>query len=341
MIVVLLCFFAVPVSAADAYAPEAPQSAQQYMPDNTENFGQGLWYVVRSAVQTLHPSMMEACGACFSVIAIAVLVGSFSGLTEDRKRVVEMAGVISVSVLLYQPANSLIRLGTNTVYQISQYGKLLLPVMSGVLAAQGGVAKSTILYTATAFVDALLSSAITDLLVPLLYIFLSTAIACSAFEQEVLNNIRNFIKWLTTWGLKTVLYVFTGYISVTGVVGGTTDAAALKATKLTISGMVPVVGSIISDASEAVLVSAGLVKNSVGVYGLIVIAALWVGPFLQIGVQYLMLKLSAGICETFGTKRVSYVVKGYAEVMGMLLAMVGTVSMILMISTVCFIKGIR
>ena len=193
MIMAMLVCMVLPVSAENVYAPEAPQSVQQYLPDNTENFGQGLWYVFRSAVDTLQPSLVDACTACFRVVAIAILVGILTGLSEERRQLTELIGVTAVSVLLYQPANSLIRLGTDTVYQISQYGKLLLPVMAGALTAQGAVTKSAILYTATAFVDALLSAVVTDLLVPLLYIFLSTAIASSAFNQEILNNIRNFI----------------------------------------------------------------------------------------------------------------------------------------------------
>ena len=151
---------------------------------------------------------------------------------------------------------------------------------------------------------------------------------------------KHFMKWLMTWGLKTVLYVFTGYLSITGIVAGNTDAAMLKATKLTISGMVPVVGGILSDASDAVLVSAGIVKTSSGVYGLLVVMALWIGPFLQIGIQYLCLKVTGGICRMVGTKSVADVINDYSETMGILLGMTGAMCLIVLISTVCFMKGV-
>lgn len=79
------------------------------------------------------------------------------------------------------------------------------------------------------------------------------------------------VKNVVSWSLKTILTVFTTYMTVTGVVSGTTDAAALKATKVTISSVVPVVGGILSDASEAVLVSAGLMKNAAGIYGILAV----------------------------------------------------------------------
>ena len=172
------------------------------------------------------------------------------------------------------------------------------------------------------------------------YIFLCIAIVYNLFPRALLREMRKFLIWLVTWGLKTILYLFTGYITITGVIAGTTDATMLKATKLTISGMVPVVGNILSDASEAVLVSAGLMKNAAGIYGLLAVIALWIGPSLQIGIQYLMLKLTAGICEMLGSKQMSELMKDFSTAMGVVLAMTGTVCVILLISTISFMKGV-
>ena len=154
------------------------------------------------------------------------------------------------------------------------------------------------------------------------------------------QNVRNFVKWLMTWSLKILLYIFTGYMGITKVISGSTDAAKLKAAKLTISGMVPVVGGILSDASEAVLVGAGVMKNAVGVYGLLAVAAIWITPFLRIGVQYLLLKLTAGLCQVFEVKKVSGVIQDFSAAMGFLLAMTGTACILLLVSTVCFMKGV-
>jgi stage III sporulation protein AE len=145
---------------------------------------------------------------------------------------------------------------------------------------------------------------------------------------------------MITWGLKTVLYIFTGYISITGIVSGSADAAMLKATKLTISGMVPVVGNILSDASEAVLISAGIMKSAVGIYGLLAVIAMWIGPFLEIGIHYLLLKVSSGMIQMFGVKQMASLVKDFSAAMGLVLAMTGTMCMLFIISTICFMKGV-
>ena len=65
-----------------------------------------------------------------------------------------------------------------------------------------------------------------------------------------------------------------------------------------------------------------------------------IGPFLQIGVQYLMLKLTAAISEVIGCKPIVGIIKDFSLAMGIILAMIGTVSLLFLISTVCFMKGV-
>ena len=155
-----------------------------------------------------------------------------------------------------------------------------------------------------------------------------------------MNDLKNFAKWLITWILKIILYIFIAYIGITGVVSGTADASAVKFAKLTISGMVPVVGSIISDASETILVSAGVLKNTAGIYGILAIIAVFIGPLLKIGAQYLILKMTAYLCSVFSSKKESELLKDFSAGLGMIVAMAGTVCLLLLISVVCFMKGL-
>ena len=340
ILLITLSFLVAPVSAMDFTAPDVPETAQKYMPDTADDFGEGLKYVLKSALELVEPSLFEALRTCVSVLACGIIVGILSELSGKRNASIITAGSAVTGIVLFRPANSLIHLGTETVAQISQYGKLLLPVMTSALAAGGAVKKSGALYAATAFFDSFLSNIISKLLVPILYIYLCVAIVANLFSQPYLKDMKDFMKWLMTWGLKTVLYVFTGYISITGVVCGSTDAAMLKATKLTISGMVPVVGNILSDASEAVLVSAGVMRNAVGIYGLLAICALLIGPFVRIGVQYLLLKMTSGLCKMLGGKEMATLMNDFSSAMGLALAMTGSVCLIFLISTVCFLKGV-
>lgn len=339
MLPLLLMLLIPSVSAMEFTAPTAPPSAEELMPAETESFGKDLWELVKGAVTKLRPELAVAAGSCLGLIAVVLLASIFNDMPGNSKHVVRLVSTLAVGTILLGQANTMIQLCTETVQELSDYGKLLIPVMTGALAAQGGATGATALYAGTAVFNTVLSSLVGNLLVPIVYVFLALAIANSATGESLLEKIRDFVKWLVTWCLKMILYIFTGYMSITGVITGTADAAAVKAAKLTISGFVPVVGNILSDASEAVILSAGVMKNAVGIYGLLALTAIWIAPFLQIGVQFLMLKLTAVLCSVFGVKQASALIEDFSSAMGLLLAMTGTVCFLFLISIICFMKG--
>lgn len=339
-LLLLLTLLVRPASAVEITPPEVPEAGAQLMPEDTTSFADSLIELLQRAMRNIEPDLTEASETSIAVICIVMvfsLLHSFSGSTQKASYI---AGSLAVASVLLNSTNSLVRLGTSTITELSNYGKLLLPVMTAAMASQGGVTTSTVLYTGTAAFDLILTGLISKVLVPAVYCFLAMAAANSAIGEDILKRLRDFIKWFIGWTLKTLLTVFTTYMGITGVVSGTTDAVALKATRFTISSMVPVVGGILSDASEAVLVSAGLVKNAAGIYGILAVLAVFLAPFLKIGIHYAVLKLTAALCSLFGTKQLSDLIEDFSTAMGFLLAMTGSVCLLILISTICFLKGV-
>ena len=336
----IIVLLATPVFGLEFEAPAAPDTASEFMPQTSSNFAQDLIHVMKAAIAAVLPQMKEAMTVCLSVSAMFLLISLLQSFSGSSKRIVNLAGVLGVAILLLQPAAAFINLGADTIKELSEYGKLLMPVMAGALAAQGATGTSAALYMGTAVLDSVLMTFLSKLVMPIMYIYICLCIANSALQDQMIRNLKEFGKWLITWSLKTALYVFTGYMGITGVISGTADAAAVKAAKLTINSTVPVVGNILSDASEAILVSAGLMKNAAGIYGILAITAIFIGPFLKIGIQYLLLKFTAAVCGVIGPKELSGLVQDFSGSMGLILAMTGTVCLLLLISTVCFMKGV-
>lgn len=337
----VLAVLVFPVGAVEFEAPSAPESVAEVVPEAADSFGEGLWNVIKASFEVFNPSLAEALRVSLQVMVSVLLCSLIRELVPSGPgTAVNLACTAAVAAALLGPTSSLIQLGVDTVTEISEYGKLLLPVMTGALAAQGGVTASTALYAGTALFDSMLSSLINKLMVPMLYLYLGISVANAAFPERILEKLQHFIHWIMTWILKIVLYIFTGYLSITGVVSGTTDAATMKAAKATISTAVPVVGNILSDASEAVLVGVGVLRSAAGVYGLLTVAALFLSPFLRIGIQYLLLKGTAALCEGFDGQKAASLTADFASAMGLILAMVGVQCVLLLVSTVCFMKGV-
>ena len=336
---VLFCTLSFPASATTIEAPEPPKKVESMLSGEPENFSDGLQYVIGVALEKLAPNLAECVRICLSLLATILILSLLKTYQGKSKALVDLGGVIAVGCLLLENTHSLVRLGTETVTELSEYGKLLIPVMTTALAAQGGSASAAALYAATAFFNSLLTGVITHILVPGIYIYLALSVMNAAIGDALMKKLRDFIKWILSWGLKVILYAFTGYVTITGVVSGTTDQMALKAAKAAFGGMIPVVGGILSDASETILVSVAVMKNSVGIYGMLVLIAILIGPLLKIGAQYLTLKLTTAVCGIFSDKTMTELVDDFSTAMGFLLAMTGTTCVLLLISVVCFLRG--
>ena len=320
-------------------APNVPESGKALMP-NASTLSEGLSMILQDVIPLIRPDLYEASKVCLAVIAAVMITSVIQSFSKSQKEVCDIAGTASIAATLLLSANSMIRLGSDTVVEMTEYGKLLIPVMTAALAAQGAIGTSAALYTATMGIISLIGTAMSKLLLPMIYLFLALATASGATGQDMLKQFRNLMKDGISWFLKTVLTIFTTYMGLTGIISGTTDNTAAKITKAAISSVVPVVGGILSDASESVLASAAMTKNAVGLYGLFAILAVFLNPFIKIGCHYLLLKATGAVCAIFGSKTMTELIGDFSTAMGLLLGITGSVCLLLLISTICFIRGV-
>lgn len=322
-------------------APLPPGDAAELLPKEAESFGEGLWNVLKESAAVIAPSLTEGARCCLRVLGAMLLVGIVGQLSPGLSgKTVELAGVAAVAALLLEPSASLIQMCLDTTESLRDYGKLLLPVMASAMAARGGVTSASALYVGTAVFDAVLGSLLSRLVVPMLWTYLALCIGCAAVGEGLLEKLRDLLRWLTEWVLKLSLYLFTGYMAVTGAVSGTADAAAAKAARIAISGAVPVVGGILSDAADTVLLSASALGGGAGVLGILAVLAIFCAPVLRIGCRYLLLKLTGAVGEALGGGRSAALVSQMAGVLGLMMGLVSTQAVLLLVSAVCFLRGV-
>ena len=169
MMLLILGLLAVPVLGAEAEAEAVlegvPQEAQAFLPQEDRGFLNGVLEVVRKALLAVTPGLPQAAAACAGVLAAAILCALFRAGDEGlRTPTADILGAVAIASLLLQPTDALIQSGLETVQAISDYGKLLLPVMSAALVASGGTTTASALYMGTAMFDSLLTGLLAGLL---------------------------------------------------------------------------------------------------------------------------------------------------------------------------------
>ena len=260
------------------------------------------------------------------------------GLPDDRLHIQAMTGALAITLLFATNMKSMLGLAASVLDEMEAYSKLLLPVMCGAAAASGSLTGAGSLYMASSLFFSLLTSLVRSLLVPLVYAFIGLAAAECALPGGKLASVRRLVGWCITVLLKGVMYVFTAYLSLTGLLSGSSDDAAINAAKSTLSAAIPVVGGIASDASEAVLQSAKLLRATAGTFGILAVLALVLAPFFRITICYLTMKLTAAIAGFAAGKEHAALIDAQSSAMGYVLGMTGSAALMLLFSTCCFMK---
>ena len=291
-----------------------------------------LGHIFPSLGDAIH-NALKSIGIMLAALVLCAMAGDGEGLQPAI-----IAGVLSITAAGMLEVHALAQSGQQALTEMQSFAELLLPAMAAATAATGGITASTAIYAGTALFTDLLMRAMTGLLLPMLYAYIALCAAQAVCGNALLERIADLIQWMFQSGLKVILFIFTTYLTITGLISGSADATVLRAAKLTLSSVVPVVGSMISDASETVLVGAAAVKNSVGIFGMLAVIAICIGPFLRIAAQYLLLKLASAAGGALGPKPLLHLMDSIGKAMGFLLAMTGTSALMLLISCVCYLK---
>lgn len=325
------------ISPEEGLSSDTLEAIGSYEEFSTSSFSSALLRLLQDALSGLNGPLRQAISCCGMILAAVLLCGLFDSADGIQKGTA-ILGAFAITAICTGSLSAMIGLGTQTIDSIDRYTALLLPGMASLCAAAGSTAASSALYIGTAFLLKLLMSLIRVVLLPGIYMLAAISAAEAALDNDRLSKLREFLYWLISGTLKTSLYIFTGFLTVTGVISGTSDAIRIKAAKLALSGTVPVVGGIISDASDTLLTSAVTVKNTLGTYGLLAVLTVCLLPFLQVALQHFSMKLTTALSGLIGKKCHVALVGHLTQAMGLLTAAVGAYSMMVLICITVFLK---
>ena len=309
-------------------------------PTRVGDFSGAMRAVVRDVLRSL-PDAVKSAARALSVLLAILLFCALAGNVEGgvSRQAAVLAGALAVTGACTVNLQAMIALARETIGEVSAFSELLLPVLSSVIAASGAATSAGVLYAGSALFMNVLLTLITRLLIPLVYAFCALAAAQCATGEKLLARLRELLGWIISVSLKGVMYVFTAYLTVSGIVSGTADAAGVKAAKAAFSAALPVVGGIVSDATESVLAGAQALKASVGAFGLLALLAMGLLPFLRIALQYLALKVAAAAGGLTGEDRLPVLLGHLSTAMGYMLAMTGCGVLMAMFCCCCFMKA--
>lgn len=341
---------------APAYGAEIPEEITDAMPDSAkelledtdkvENFtslGDGLSGLWERTCKLLAVTVQDSLGGVvliMSAILLCSLAEDCFGAAGGGRMLdpVPLVGTMVILLAVGSNMKSLMGLGEQTIEELDVFSKALLPTLSAAAAAGGCAVSASVWQVATVFFSDLLISLIRSLLLPLVWVFVALSAADAILPAGRLSGIAQGLHKAATWLLSGSLLLFTGYLSLSGAFASSADSLTLRMARSAIGTAIPVVGGIISDAADTILAGAGVLRQSVGIVGTLTILATCILPFLKLGVQYLLLKLSAFFAAAVAPEPLVKLLHALSSAFGLVLGMTGATAAMLLISVASSVK---
>lgn len=322
---------------------EEKEISGKFLYDGSYDTGGALARLWRNFVSRVVSELKENLEDFTGLIALALLSTLGCALCGNSKEIcsyIEIIGCGSAAALLFGSMDSIVSQTVEAMYRLSDYSKVALPVVFTAAAASGAVSSSAVKFAAISFAIDVLISLSQKLIIPVIYAFLAISLTNCIFSNPLLSAVQRFCKWAATTMMSAATVAFTSYISMIGAIGSAVDTSAVKTAKSFISGALPVVGGMISDASALVLSAAGVVRSCAGVFGLISVCIMCAGPFAVLSVKMMLLKGVAAVSESMDNKKLSALFSGLGTSMALLLGLLGSCGIMLFISLTAGMKAV-
>ena len=182
--------------------------------------------------------------------------------------------------------------------------QIVFPILITLLGTIGSVSSISIYNPLVAILSTLVSVVFDKFLYPLFIIIFVLTILGNLTDTIKFDKLNGFLMSTFKWSIGIIFTLFTGFLSIQGITAGKFDSVSIKATKFAMKSYIPIIGSYVSDGMDFFVLGATLVKNSIGLVGVLILIISILSPIIMIIVYKLALQLSSGILQITGNSKI-------------------------------------
>lgn len=296
---------------------------------------QGVWKALAELTGQEASGPLRSVGVVLGVVLLCALMEGMKQTLRDPSAspVFQVVCVLAACAALLVPLSSCVQAVCRAAESTSVFMGSFVPVYAGILVTAGHAVTAASYQTVVLFAAELITLLATHLLVPLLTVSLALGMAGSLNTGLRLDSLSSAINKGAAWLLGITTTLFVGLLTLQGIVGGAADTLSSRALRFSLSSMVPVVGGSLSEAFSAVKGCLGLLKSTVGGFGMLATALIVLPPLLQCAVWSLGLALCTAAAELFALGQISALLRSAQAVVKTLIAVLAACSLFMIVAT--------
>lgn len=297
---------------------------------------------IESFFKLLFSEILDMLPLLASIAVIAILCGLVSHMkagfmSESTGQIVFFVCFAVVVVLALVCAVNLVNVAGDAINGMKKQMNAAFPILLTLMAGIGGAVSVKAYQPAVALLSGGVVEIVSAVVLPLFIFTLVFSVVGNLSKSVRLGKLTDFFKSASTTVLAVTFTVFTAFLAVQGLTAGSFDGVSIRAAKFATKSYIPILGGYLADGLDLILAGSVLIKNSVGVAGLLLLLSTVLMPLLQILGVCFGFKIVAAVIEPVSDSRLTSFLTGIAKSMNMLIAALLAVAFMYFISVMLLI----
>ena len=275
------------------------------------------------------------------LIVIITLIAIFESFLPDDagfRLTVEVVASLLCTLSVIEPLSTAITSAVASISVSETFMLTLIPLLTAIVSLSGNPALA-LSFQSIAFAAAQIISGIAEsVIVPIVGAVLALDVTASVMPTFSLSGLTDFIKKTITSVLSIGASVFMSFLGIKGVLANAADTVAGKGIKMIISSAVPVVGGALSEAYSGIMGSIVIVRSTVGIIGICIIALINLPSLIQLLFWIFALRFAAASADLFEQKAISAFLRALASSLTLLNVVLLFVAVLFILSTALLIS---
>lgn len=269
--------------------------------------------------------LLEFIPLLCTIISIVILGSFISQLrssigSKSVNDVVHFVCYGIIIVLISVSVTKIIGITTSTLSNMKYQMELLFPILLTLMTAIGGTVSVSVFQPAIVILSSGIMEVFNAIILPLFILIFIFTIVQNVSDTIKFDKFISFFCSAFKWLIGCVFTVFFAFLSIQGITANSYDGISIRTAKYTVKSYVPYLGGYLSDGFDLLLSSSVIIKNAVGITGIILLIMTILAPLIKIIILMFGLKLVSAILEPIADKRISSFIYSVSKSLSMLLA---------------------
>lgn len=244
------------------------------------------------------------------IVAIGVISNLLNGIKskfneKSTSGLIHFVCFLAVVVLTIGMISSISKTSVSSVNSMVSQMNAIFPILLTLMIGIGATASAGVFQPIVAIISTYVADFFTYLILPLFMVSFVFGIIDNLSDNIKLDKFNSFISSLFKWCVGLIFTLFFAVFTIQGISAGTFDSLSIRTAKYTIKSYIPIMGGYLSDGMDLILSSTILIKNAVGLVGILMIISTIISPLIEIVVFSLLLKLVSAILQPMGNNKTS------------------------------------